>query len=312
MEHKIDPNLSKNFTAAKLFSILIVVFGHLPKSFDIWVIVTIGLLIFSYSSGFFTYLKYHGDFDKKKFVVSKIRRLGLNLMVINVFLLILFLIKREPGIWTWHSLINALGLNGFLTWLRIPNQSPFGAAMWFFTLLLIFYATYPLLEYLNRNKIVSYIFAILYIPAAFYLHIIFHYDHMVWLTSCGFIAGIFCARNSVKVSLYLNIILFITVLGMMFVFNYFLKIKSFNFFFIFFSAISVIFFFYHLVLPQIVMKGVSHFSDSVLEIYLIHPYLFIKPTPYQSVNFILSLALMLITARLLQKFSSSLSDRLNV
>ncbi|HAO23329.1 MAG TPA: hypothetical protein DCQ37_24520 [Desulfobacteraceae bacterium] len=99
---------------------------------------------------------------------------------------------------------------------------------------------------------------------------------------------------------------------MMFVFNYFLKIKSFNFFFIFFSAISVIFFFDHVVLPQIVMKGVSYFSDSVLEIYLIHPYLFIKPTPYQSVNFILSLALMLITARLLQKFSSSLSDRLNV
>jgi len=189
MEHKIDPNVSRNFTVAKFFSILIVVFGHYPKPFDIWVIVTIGLLIFAYSSGFFTYLKYNGDFDKKKFLWNKIERLSLNLMVVNVFLLIIFLIKREPGIWTWHSLINALGLNGWLTWLRIPNQSPFGAAMWFFTLLLIFYAIYPLLEYLNRNKIVSYIFAMVYILTAFHLNYLIPYGHMLWLTSCGFIAG---------------------------------------------------------------------------------------------------------------------------
>jgi hypothetical protein len=310
MERKIEPNISQNFTAAKFFSILIVVFGHYPKPFDTWVIVTIGLLIFGYSSGFFTYLKYNKDFDKKKFLWSKIERLGLNLMVINIFLLILFLIKGEPGIWTWHSLINALGLNGFLTWLRIPNQSPFGAAMWFFTLLLIFYMIYPLLEYLNRSKIVSYIFTILFILTAFYLHHHIQYGHMLWLTCCGFIAGIFCARNSIKIPLRLNIAMFIGVVSLMFAFNYFLKIKYYNFFFIFFSAMSVIFFFDHFVFPQVLMKGVSYFSDSVLEIYLIHSYLFVKLTPYQSLNFIISLAVILAAARILQKISSILLKKI--
>ncbi len=139
MTVQIEKKISQNFTVAKFLSILLVVLGHFPKSFDIWVVVTIGLLVFSYSSGFFTFLKYNGDFDKKLFLLRKAERLAINLAVINIFLLILFLIRGENGIWTWQTIINVLGLNGFLNWFRIPNPSPYGGGMWFFTLLLIFY-----------------------------------------------------------------------------------------------------------------------------------------------------------------------------
>lgn len=119
---------------------------------NFWVPVTIGLLVFSFSSGYFTSLKYNGNFSKKEFWLKKARRLGVNLAVINVFLLILFLIQGRSGIWTWHTIVSLLGLNGFLNWFYIRNLSPFGAGMWFFTLLLVFYLAYPVLEQLNRKK----------------------------------------------------------------------------------------------------------------------------------------------------------------
>ena len=107
---------------AKVLSIFTVVLGHshlLPV--NIWVTVTIGLLVFSFSSGYFTSLKYNGDFSKKEFWLKNGKRLGVNLIVINVFLLILFLIQGRSGIWTWHTIVNMLGLNGFLNWFYIQN-----------------------------------------------------------------------------------------------------------------------------------------------------------------------------------------------
>lgn len=303
---QIEKKISQNFTVVKFFSILLVVLGHSPKPFNIWVVVTIGLLVFSYSSGFFTFIKYNGDFDKKLFLMKKVERLAINLAVIDIFLLILFLFRGETGIWTWQTLVNVLGLNGFLNWFRMPNPSPYGGGMWFFTLLLIFYLLYPLLEYINRKKEISYIFTIGYVLFAFYLHHRIQYGHALWLTSCGFIVGICFARNQVRLSIRLNIALFLFILILTVYCDSFLKIKYFNFFSIFFLSICMILSLHNISFPDFFVKAVSYLSNSTLEIYLIHSYLFITPTPYRIANFFISLILILIIAQILYRISSKI------
>ena len=174
--------------------------------------MTIGLLIFSYSSGFFTWLKYNGHYNKKAFWMKKVERLGLNLAVINIFLLILFLFQGKPEVMTWHTIVNMLGLTGFLNWFHVGNTSPFGAGMWFFTLLLIFYLFYPGIEYLNRKKSVSYLFGISFVVLSYYLHGHIVYGHALWLTACGFVAGIFFARNEIEVTGRLSVSIFGVIL----------------------------------------------------------------------------------------------------
>jgi hypothetical protein len=302
---RIDPNVSRNFQVAKVLSILSVVLGHshlLPV--NIWVPVTIGLLIFSFSSGYFTSLKYNGNFSRKEFWLKKGRRLGVNLAVINIFLFILFLIQGRSGIWTWHTIVNLLGLNGFLNWFYIRNISPFGAGMWFFTLLLVFYLFYPVLERLNRNKIISYLFVVLFVIAAFYLNKHIIYGHALWLTACGFVIGVFCAKNDISISLNVSGLILGGVLAAMLSFNYLFGLKDYNFFFILFFAVFGIFSFINLKLSALLVVSASYFSGCLLEIYLIHTYLFVKPTGYRFADFAISLLLILTSAKILQTIST--------
>jgi len=116
----IDQQTSQTFHVLKFCSILMVIFGHFFGEIALsWVPVTVGLIIFSFSSGMFTSMKYDGAFEIKKFWKNKFRRLGVNLLVIDIILLVLFIYKGEKNIWTFHSFINAVGLNGFLNWLHI-------------------------------------------------------------------------------------------------------------------------------------------------------------------------------------------------
>lgn len=297
---------------AKVLSIFTVVLGHshlLPV--NIWVTVTIGLLVFSFSSGYFTSLKYNGDFSKKEFWLKKAKRLGVNLIVINVFLLILFLIQGRSGIWTWHTIVNMLGLNGFLNWFYIQNLSPFGAGLWFFTLLLVFYLTYPVLEWINRNKIISYLFVVFFVIVAFYLQKHIVYGHALWLTACGFVTGVFCARNDINISLNVSALVSGVMLATMFSLNYLLGIKDYNFFLILFLAVFGIFYFINLKLSGLLVVPASYFSGCLLEIYLIHTYLFVEPTGYRFADFVISFLLILLSAKILQIISSAMTRQLH-
>jgi acyltransferase-like protein len=309
---RIDQNISNNFNIAKVLSIFTVVLGHshlLPV--NIWVTVTIGLLVFSFSSGYFTSFKYNGDFSKKEFWLKKAKRLGVNLIVINVFLLILFLIQGRSGIWTWHTIVNMLGLNGFLNWFYIQNLSPFGAGLWFFTLLLVFYLTYPVLEWINRNKIISYLFVVFFVIVAFYLQKHIVYGHALWLTACGFVTGVFCARNDINISLNVSALVSGVMLATMFSLNYLLGIKDYNFFLILFLAVFGIFSFINLKLSGLLVVPASYFSGCLLEIYLIHTYLFVEPTGYRFADFVISFLLILLSAKILQIISSAMTRQLH-
>ena len=304
-------NISLNLQTAKVFSILAVVIGHTIGDhfpFPFWVVVTVGLFIFSFSSGYFTYLKYNGTYSKRVFWKKKAERLAINWGVINSFLLSIFLVGNRSGISTWQSVINLLGLNGFLNWLHIENNSPFGLGLWFFTLLLLFYLCYPILEYVFRTKQLSYMFSLLFISGAFYLNQKLSYGHSLWLTSCGFIIGMFTARNDLRISKYVSGIISAIILILTIGINYIADIKQFDFFLVLFFCVFLIFFINSIEFPTSLITLTSYFSGCLLEIYLIHPYLNRKFVGHWPLDFLLSVSVILATAKILQWISSRLKQ----
>ena len=76
MHSQIDENTSRIFNLLKVLSILMVMVGHFFYEYDfLYLPVTVGLLVFSFSSGYFTSIKYKGDFSRKKFWRKKLNAL---------------------------------------------------------------------------------------------------------------------------------------------------------------------------------------------------------------------------------------------
>lgn len=117
---------SKNISAAKGVAALTVMLGHYASIPNFWVVVTVGLLIFTISSGYFTWQRYHREFSWLHYWRGKAVRLGSRLIIIELFLFCLFLVEGRDGLWSWHTIVNLAGLNGFLNWFHIPNSSPYG------------------------------------------------------------------------------------------------------------------------------------------------------------------------------------------
>lgn len=293
---KIDDNPSRVFTILKVLSILMVLIGHFFKEYDfLWVPVTVGLLVFSFSSGYFTSIKYSGDFNKRMFWLKKFERLGVNLIVINVFLLFIFLFEGRQGIWSWYSLVNVVGLNGFLNWFKIIDPSPFGAGMWFFTLLILFYSIYP---FLNKFSQTGYsIFSLFFILIAFYLNQHINFGHALWLTACGFITGVWAGKNEIKLPLTISLLgaffSFIAMMGCNLVFDF----KALNFLFTLFFSLAGIYSCLAFNFPNLMYRATLFFSGALFEIYLIHSYLFIEPTRMRSANFIISMIVIILLAK---------------
>ena len=222
---KIDKKTSRIFNLLKVLSIFMVMAGHFFKEYSLlYVPVAVGLMIFSFSSGFFTAVKYTGGFSWKNYWRKKLERLGMSLIVVNSALLILFLIQGRSGIWTWYSLANIAGLNGLLNWFKIPDPSPFGSGMWFFTLLLLFYLCYPFLEKMNQTTIS--VFAALFILVAFLLSRNIVFGHSLWLTACGFIIGAWAGKNVIQLPQNISRIASIAIFSAMMSVNFIFNIKN--------------------------------------------------------------------------------------
>lgn len=309
MPSQIDENTSRMFNLLKVLSIFMVLIGHFFKEYDfLWVPVTIGLLIFSFSSGYFTAIKYHGNFSWIKYWRKKIERLGMSLLVVNFVLFILFLVQGRPGIWTWHSLINIIGLNGLLNWFKIQNLSPFGAGMWFFTLLLIFYSAYPFLEKMN-SKLTSF-FCGFFILSAYFFSLNIDVGHALWLTACGFIVGSWAGKNTISLPPNLSRIIAIIIFLAMMVINFKFHIKNYNFFFILLFSIALIYACMDLRISERMQKGTLFFSGCILEIYLLHGYFFVTPTDHRVIDFLLSLGIIILMAKMLSIFSIKLNQKM--
>jgi len=268
-------------------------------------------LYFGFSSGFFTYGKYgRRPFNLREYWQQKLFRLGFTLLLINTFLLILFLIQDRANIWSWHTLINVFGFSGYFTFFQIPNKSPFGRGLWFLTLLLIFYLVFPILKYLNQRRYLSYLWAVLSAFLTCYLQEKVVLEIMLWPTALGFVGGIFSGRNGIKLPISISTAIVVAVLSLFLFLNYYLGIKTFNFYFILTLSLASVYWLMNIRLPTAILRYFSFFSICVLEIYIIHSYLIVKGNNSQVINFTASVVLILFTAKLLQIIASLLKNRL--
>ncbi len=191
----IEPaQISENFSIAKLLSILMVATGHYFEGTILWVPVTVGLFIFAFSSGYFSANRYDEKIKWRNFWGNKVRRLLPSLMVVNLFLLALFLVEARNGLLTFHTLLAWFGLSGILDWLGIHNQSPFGNGLWFFTVLLIFYLVYPLLSAVVSTRERAFVFIGISAIVCTFGHVFASPPYALWLTVFGFCFGVFAGR----------------------------------------------------------------------------------------------------------------------
>ena len=297
----IDKERSKNFSALKLGAILMVFSGHFFQDLFplVWLPTSVALLIFSYSSGLFTELKHGHRFEGRTFLINKLIRLGIGLAVIEAALLILFLIQGKPGIWTWQTLVNLVGMNGLLNWFRISNPSPYGRGMWFLTLLLLFYFTYPALRKTKRMQLLfCFVF---FFSFCFLLDRWVNVGHSLWLTACGFISGVLAAKWDFQLQPWHSRAFCLLVLVIMIVLNVLFNIKTLNFFLIFLFSIFFIFSVQTITVGNTLFAAIGIFSGCLLEIYLLHPYLTFHPTQNLFIDYGLSLMLILVVAKTLNR-----------
>lgn len=265
--------VSTNLATAKGFAALVVMFGHYSSIPNFWVIVTVGLLIFSISSAYFTSQKYRGQYSWKGFWRRKVVRLMPHLLVIESFLLVLFLIQGRPGLWSWHTVVNVVGMNGFLNWLRIQNTSPFGAGMWFLTLLIVFYLVYPLLEKLYVRRSIAVVSTVALVLVLFGLSREVQYGHALWLTAAGFPVGMFLGRYEVRAGRLVSLSVVVLSAFALVAAHAFFRFDGVNFLLILGVSVAVVLVLSEFDLPRPLVVVGSSLSGSLFEIYLLHPHL---------------------------------------
>lgn len=305
----ISPQISFNFAVAKVLAILLVVSGHFFEGSLLWIPVTVGLFVFAYSSAYFTSNKYGDSFQQRSFWANKIGRLAIPFWVSQGFLLLLFLATGREGIWTWQTLVHWLGQSGWLNWFAITNASPFGSGLWFFTLLLVFYLLYPLLARWNDTPKKANIL----LPVTLFLALILSHEvkvgHALWLTAFAFWFGVYAARNPLGGSARLWLITGVVSMFIMLAAN-FLGVKFLNTPLLLCMSIAAVLWIEKAVLPRTYLSWTMRLSPVLLEIYLIHTYLFIKADIPIAARFMVSLALIIASAIVVSRISNRLTAKL--
>jgi surface polysaccharide O-acyltransferase-like enzyme len=189
-----------------------------------------------------------------------------------------------------------LGFQGFLNWFYLPNPSPFGGGMWFFTLLLIFYGVYPFLAVAFRQRAIAYAMVAAWIVVAFWLHHHVIYGHVLWLATCGFALGMLFARHPLRMGCGAAAAGVVAVTVAAAVANR-AGVKGPNFLFLLgFFAFGILLW-HELTLPAWVHRTLAPLRGCLLEIYLIHSALFVHPIGNLWADFAASLALVLTSAK---------------
>jgi hypothetical protein len=291
---EIENKISQNGSILKLGSLVLIITGHYFKDFP-WYFSWFAIFNFSFLSGYFTYIKYNDNFKWKVFYIRKLNRLGVDLIVINTFLLMLFSIQGKDNILTWKTFLGFTGLNGFLSYFFIPNPSPFRIEIWFLTTLLIFYIIFPALLLLYRNKVVAALLALVILLLAGYLNEKIKYDFALWLAICGFICSGAYARQEISIiwKSGASIFLIISVVALIL---YSLDIPLLDFWLIFFISLSFLLFFIDFPIHPMFYRSTQILSGCLLEVYLIHRYLFIHMTGYTFFDYGISLLLIFLVA----------------
>jgi hypothetical protein len=260
----------------------------------------VALFIFGFSSAYFTHLKYGQHFDVIPYWKNKFSRLVYSMLVINAFLLVVVSIVSSRTIFVWQTPLHLVGLGGFLDWLHIGNASPLGNGMWFFTLLLVFYGVYPLLRMANQHVLSSSLLLLIALVGMSYCH--FHYPvgYDLWTTAFSFIFGVYIAGYPLHLPTPVYILGGIISVSLMGMLNFLLRVNAYNFFLIMATSAFGAVWLREAILPAWLLRPISYLSDIVLEIYLIHTYLFLAITGSKFADYVLSMCVILLTAKLLQ------------
>ncbi|MBW8028492.1 MAG: acyltransferase family protein [Ferrovum sp.] len=305
-------DISYNFSAAKVLSILMVATAHYFTGTLLWIPTTVALFVFAFSSGYFSASKYYGNFSKSKFWKAKLTRLGYSLAVTNCFLLLLFLIQAKSGIFSSDTLLGIVGLNAILPWLGFHNHSPFGNGLWFLAALWLFYITYPAIERINRNPRRAFLFIMLMLGITTYLNFTVLVGYELWMTLFGFLFGAYIATIKARLPFIWGSGILISSATMMLALNKLWGINSLNYYLILVSAVALCNIFLVQRLPDILSLVSSTLSGCILEIYLIHTYLFIKIKQYEFIGYAVSMLLTIIVAKSLGKIRDRLKITVNL
>lgn len=307
---RVSANASLNFSVAKVIAILTVMAGHWFTGTILWIPVTFGLFVFAFSSAYFTARIYGVAIDRGHFWRKKLERLGLRYWVILGFLAVVVAFKGGTVL-HWHTLVHFLGVSGAMNWLLIPNRSGLGAGLWFFTLLLLFYISYPYLAKLCQSKANASVFAIAATVGAVYLETTHKVGHELWLTALGFFLGVVFGMHETGMRARTAAVLFMVACGTLFGLNLLSGQKQFNTVLI--AAASIALSLWLAVATPIlrtVAAIIARLEKYLLEIFLIHTYLFIHLSGNSGLDFLASLLLVVLAAMSLNWVVEVMSARL--
>ncbi len=221
----------------------------------------------------------------------------------------LFLVQRKPGIWTWETLPSLVGLKGFLTWFHIPSRSSFGAGLWFFTLLWMFYVVYPLLSRAVSRPIPAAVFIVAALAVFSILHYRVEMGHELWMTALAFAFGVYSGRYRLRVRAAIPAAVAVAALGAMFLLNWRWGVKTANYALLLLAGIAVAYFLTVGRLGGSLLGKVLVLSGCVMELYFVHTYVFVHPVGWHWVpGYALSMAATIAIAFVLAK----VGDRLKI
>jgi hypothetical protein len=291
----ISADTSLNYSVAKVIAIFTVAAGHWFTNGLLWVPVTFGLIIFAFSSAYFTTKIYGARIDRARFWRNKLKRLGLRYWVILGFLTVVVALKGKTVL-HWHTLVHFLGLSGVINWMGVPNRSGLGAGLWFFTLLLIFYLTYPYLALLAGSKLRAAVVSVVAFVAAMILEKNVNVGHELWLTSMGFVLGVTYGAQEPKLrALWPASVALAACVALLVLHK--LGYKEFNSLLIAVAGLALSVWLSKAKMPNwSLLRKLARLERYLLEIYLIHTYLFIHPTGNQLLDYGLSMGFILLAA----------------
>jgi peptidoglycan/LPS O-acetylase OafA/YrhL len=295
-QYNFSEQISENFSVAKLLAILLVATGHYFDGSLLWVPVSIGLFVFSFSSGYFSAGRYRGRLDIRKFWSSKFRRLLPAIFIVNIILLLFFLWQGKSGIWHPHTLLAWFGLSGIIDWFGIRNASPFGNGLWFLTVLLLFYVAYPLVNGICTSRNSTFVFIACFAVICFVGQLHAPQPYMLWLTVFGFGFGVFASRVNWRPSRFFAFLSLIVIVALFLTANIY-GFKQFNILFIAAMSMATVAILLCVPLRESYIGPLALWMPCVLEIYLLHTYVFVRlPELGNVIGYLLSMVLVLTCA----------------
>jgi hypothetical protein len=298
---------SFNYSVFKVLSILIVASGHwfIDSSIPFWIPATIGLFIFAFSSALFTTRIYGPSVDVGAFWRKKLQRLLVRYWFLLACLAVLLAARGAPVL-HWHSLVHVFGLSGVLNVFGV-NHSALGAGLWFFTLLLLFYVSYPGLVRLFARSGNDFLLPLIATMVFVLLDQQVNVGFALWRTTLGFILGVFVGLYGTRVPPMLSLTLTVGALIVMLGLNIGLHYNEANSVLLTLACITTNLWLMTGRVPQWrPLRVLAKLENCLLEIFVIHTYLFVHPTHNAAVDFCLSFALIIGAAWFLNLAASRL------